>query len=223
MVENLSMYCSDCGTVNPAHAEYCLKCGRELGKPKPIEKSEVDIALAARPVSGASSGPSGLLTSRFLVMILAGAVLLLGPMVFMNMQVREILPDYEARDAAKPPYDPTAGEAGAADFDSGLGLAPTLRPQVIAQDIARKANAAKARVALAQHFAEYGLFPDTLDDLGAGYLGFVPDPDVYTYQVLDEGLDFQFEVILASDSVSGADIVKEGDVTKLVFTGAGLY
>ncbi len=217
------MYCSDCGTVNPAHAEHCLKCGRELGKPKPVEKSEVDIALAARPVSGTHTGPSGRFTSRLLIMLLAGAVLLLGPMVFMNMQVSEILPDYAARDAAKPPYDPAAGEAGAADFDSGLGLAPTLSPQIIAQDVAKKSNAAKARVALAQHFAERGFFPDTLDDLGSGYLGFVPDPDVYTYQVLNEGLDFRFEVILASDVVSGADVVKDGDVTKLIFTGDSLY
>jgi len=217
------MYCSDCGTVNPDSAQYCLKCGRELGRPKPVEKNEVDIVLVSRPAAGAYAGPSGRLTSRLLVLLLVGAVLLLAPMVFVNMRVGEILPDYEARDAAKPPYNSTMGREGAADFESGLGLAPTIRPAVIALDVAKKANAAKARVALAQHFSEYGVFPDTLDDLGAEYLGFVPDPDVYTYQVLDDGFDFRLEVLLASDVVSGADVVKEGDVTKLVITGDIFY
>lgn len=217
------MYCSDCGTVNPEDARQCTKCGRELGRSKPTEKSEVDIALASRSTTGSHAGPSGRLTGRFLVMILLGTALLLGSMIAMNMRVADILPDYAARDAAKPPYDPNAGAAQNADFDSGLGLAPRARPEVIAKDAAKKANANKARAALAQRFAEYGVFPDTLDELGARSLGFVPDPGVYVYQVLADGSDFRLEVLLASDVVSGTNVIKEGAVTKLVITGAGLY
>ncbi len=220
------MYCSGCGTVNPQGASQCLKCGRDLQAPASAGESAIDVALAARSVAPGRAARSRRLTSRVLILLTVGVAVIAGPIIFMSMQLSTYFPDYQARDTAslnstKPPYDPTAGTTE--DFDSGMGLAPAPRPEVVARDVARKANTSKVRVALAAYYSENGLFPAGLDELGGEFLGFTPDLEVYLYQALDNRNDFRLEVTLESNVVSGADVVKEGEVTKLVITGASLF
>lgn len=203
------MYCIDCGTVNPENAQCCLKCGRDLKRPQDQAKTEVDIALAARAPGEVQKAPAGLLTTRLLSIAAIAAIAIMVPIGYMTMQLRTALPVL------------TRSAAPAIDEGPGLGLAPAERPEVIAGDVARKANAGKARVALEQHYAEYGAYPESLEALDPRTLGFVPNAETYAYQLLRDGRDYRLEVVLQSHVVSGADIVKEGDLTKLVITGAG--
>ena len=204
------MYCSDCGTVNPKNTQCCFKCGHDLERSEKEEKSEVDIALAARTGGVRYTSSPGTLTTRIVIVAGIAAIVVMIPIFFMTAQLKTALPVLTRE-----------GKPALEQDGAGLGLAPPERPEVIADDVRRKANAAKARVALEQHFAEVGGYPDSLDELSAQTLGFIPDPEVYIYESLDDAHDFRLEVYLRSAVVSGTDVVKEGDITKLVITGMG--
>jgi hypothetical protein len=203
------MYCCNCGTINNEPTEICLKCGHDLSEPKAKIESDIDIALAARP-KRSSSTVSNKSVTRFLVLAIILTSISALPIVFMTLQIKKDHPILTRQ----------AGPASG-DNEAGLGLDPRQRSEVIARDSAKKANTRKAQTTLEQYFAGNGHYPNSLDELDPKMLGFVVDPQAYLYEPMAGGSDYRLTVSLESDIASGPNVVREGEVTKLVITGSG--
>ncbi len=209
------MYCSKCGTVNPEHAVNCIKCGRDLEQRLESEETAVDVALFARPSRPASLRPAGSIFSRIALMIMVGAIVILAPMMIFWRQAGTS--GISRPGTVKLNTAPAAGESeGLRDFESGLGLAPRAPAEVVARDVAKKANAARLKMVLEQFYAMNDRYPESFEELDVSTLGFTPSPESYSYTQTDDGHGYVAEIILESDNVSGADVVVEGHVTKLV-------
>lgn len=183
------MYCINCGTVNPDRAEYCLKCGDGLAR---TARAEAPSAVDIA-LAARPTGPGHPRSTGSLTtgLMVAGLIAVLIIMGMMASALRET---------------------------SGAPVPRRFSPNVIT-DAARKANALRLQVAIAQFYAQNDRYPASIAEIPPPMLGFNSDPAIYHYTVLPDSAGFRVEVIMESRDVSGAHIVSEGGVSKYVYEG----
>ncbi len=209
------MYCTNCGTVNPDMAHYCLKCGRPFGEAKAANDSAapaIEIALASQAFERTASATRKTLASRLIIASLAAG---LAMMVTILLAFRQgAVPTGAATSSPPPAASGAAGTAG-----QGQVRAAGVSPISMANDAARMANAKRIQMALATFYAENDRYPQSLGEIPAAVLGFDPDPETYRYSVTESPYGFRLEVFLNNRSGDDPNAVTENGVAKLVFVG----